>query len=309
MAIKGKKLIVANTGSDSLSIVDILNNFKVENISLLKGWEKEERHIDKPSIGPHQLILSENENIVYTVNSYNNSLFKVNINKKIIEDVIYVGCFPTHLQIFGDFLYITNSDSNSISVIDIENFLLIENISVGEKPHDIKFNKNDGKIYVANNSGYSISVIGQSNHEEETIRMKSNPLHILIDNNKMYILSSLTNGMLNSNITVLDLEDKRVINSIDITGVAMDMVLIKEEDILFVTNGEDGYLYKLDMANSKVSNSYHIGGMPNGIIWDEENLIFITDALNNSVIVFDYLKGEIIKNIEVGLDPNGLILI
>jgi len=202
-------------------------------------------------------------------------------------------------------IFVTNSDSNSTSILDKKEFNLIENIPVGEKPHDIKFDKKNNSIFIANSNGYSITHINLNNNKSTTLKLKYNPQHLYIEDRKMYIVCPQSNGMLKSNVSILDLDDMEVHSLVDICGVILEITLIKEQDAIFITNGENGYLYRVSLKNNSITEKYYLGGMPNSIIRNKDYL-FITDSLRNHVKVFDFKKETIVKSIDVGLEPNGL---
>lgn len=299
LVIRGDKLAVVNTGSDSITIVDMDNDYRCDTFFLCKG---------KPYLGPHQIIQGDNENILYSTNSYNNSIFKINLCEKQIEDSLIVGSFPSHIDTLDDLLLVTNSDSNSISVIDKKNFLLIENIPVGEKPHDIKVDEISKKVYVANSNNYTIDVLNVYNNTSDTIKLPFKPLHLFLGEERIYVLCPLNNGMTDSKILVINLEDSTIEHSIDVDGVIIDMIILEDKKIIYTTNIDDGFLYKLDIEDSSFSEKHFIGGMPNNLLLHND-FIFITNVLTDNLHFFDSNKKEIIKSINIGIEPNGLLLL
>jgi len=302
------KLIVANTGSDSISIIDIDSYTLLDTIYLSESMQiREKTTSNGPYVGPHHICFKE-DNIIYCANSYNNSVYKVNIDLKITEDMVYVGSFPSHLVLHKGYIYVTNSDSNSISVIEEKNFNVIENIPSGERPHDIKLDKLNNKLYISNNNGYSVHVIDLTTNTEVKINLKYNPVHIAIENDVMFVLCPPSNGMIDSKLVIYSLKEEKEIKTIDVQGVIVDLVIIKDRKTAYITNVEDGNLYEMDLEQYEIRSVYKIGGMPNNIIRKEQEL-FISDALNNRVVIFDYIQGKITCSIKVGVEPNGLIII
>ena len=303
------KLIVANTGSDSLTVVDLKTNCISDTIYLCTqiNFDRCNKAVaDGPNIGPHQVILGKDKKL-YSVNSYNNSVYRINMCSKEIEEVVLVGSFPSHIQMFNGNIFVTNSDSNSISIIDEKEFHIIENIPVGEKPHDIKIDDFNNTIYVANNNGYSISVIDMNKSIEQNISLKYNPLHIYIIEKYMVILCPPSNGMLCSKILILDLIKNEVIKEIEIAGVIFDMTMSQDNKVIYVTNAEDGCIYVININYGRIISKHHIGGMPNNIVL-HNGKIFVSDALENKLTIFDCCYDMIIDSINVGLEPSGLTI-
>lgn len=294
------KLAVVNTGSDTITIIDFKNCYECETIFLCSN---------QPYLGPHQIIKNKEGNIVYSANSYANNIFKIDLNMKQVEDALVVGSFPSHIDRLDNFLLVTNSDSNSISVIDEDAFEIIENISVGEKPHDIKVDSRTKKVYVANSNNNSINIIDIYSNNIEEIKLPYKPLHLVVEANRLYVLCPLNNGMINSKILILDIDNRKIIRNIDVDGVIIDMVIMEDEKNIYTTNIEDGCLYKIDISCKSSIEKYYIGGMPSKLLCNKKNNIFITNILNNTLIVFDNVKKEIVKRIKIGKEPNGLLFL
>ncbi len=308
MELLENKLVVANTGSDSISIINIDTYSLSDTIFLCELTKvKEKTTSNGPFIGPHHICFN-NDNIIYSANSYNNSVYKINIESKKIEDMVYVGSFPSHLVLHNGYIYVTNSDSNSISIIEEKGFNIIENISVGERPHDIKLNKTNNKLYISNNSGYSIDMIDLNLNTQNRIRLKYNPVHIVVEDDTIFVLSPPSNGMIDSKLILYSLKEQKVFKEINVQGVIVDLVTLEDKKTAYVTNVEDGNLYEIDLLQCKIKSVHFIGGMPNNIIRINDEF-YISDALNNRIAIFNYKQGRIINSINVGIEPNGLIII
>lgn len=298
MSRKGEKLAVVNTGSDSITIIDLENYYISDTFFLSKRQSR---------LGPHQIFKKENQDILYSTNSYDNSIYKIDIKNKRVEDTLVVGCFPSHIARLDKFLLVTNSDSNSISIIDESKFLLVENISVGERPHDIKVDKKTQKVYVANSNNYTIDVMNIYNNYSIKIKLLFKPLHLFIGYKNIYVLCPLNNGMTCSKILILDIDTYEIKKCIDVEGVIIDLVVLEDKKIIYSTNIENGFIYKIFLDDEISQEKYYIGGMPNNLLL-KENVIFITNVLNDKLHVFDCNKSNIITSINTGVEANGVIL-
>lgn len=308
MELLGNKLIVANTGSDSISIIDIDTHSLSDTIHLSESMKiRDKTTSNGPYVGPHHICFKEN-NIIYSANSYNNSVYKINIDSKKTEDVVFVGSFPSHLVFHNGLIFVTNSDSNSISIIEEKRFNLLENIPVGERPHDIKLDKVNNRLYISNNNGHSVDMVDLTQNIQKKIKLQYNPVHVVVEDDIMFVLSPPSNGMLDSKLVVYSLKEERTIKVIDMPGVIVDMIILEDKETAYVTNVEDGNLYELDLLEYKIKSINRIGGMPNNIIMKNDELIF-SDALNNRVVIFNYIQSKVVGSINVGIEPNGLIII
>ncbi len=80
------------------------------------------------------------------------------------------------------FAYITNGDSNSVSVIDTDTNKVTATIPVGSNPMGVAINPNGTKVYVVNANSNDISIIDTStNKVTATVPVGSNPMGITIN--------------------------------------------------------------------------------------------------------------------------------
>ena len=123
----------------------------------------------------------------------------------------------------------------------------------------------------------------------------------------MFILCIPSSGNENSTIHVYSLLTDKLIKSIDVEGVIVDVVKSKKGNIIYITNAENGCLYKIDFMKEKIIKKYKVGLMPNNMVYKESN-IYISDVLSNSIIVFDTQNEKILDTIKVGKEPNSLLI-
>jgi len=308
-----KKIIVANTGDDSLTFINNnmdkeVETFKIKDLTNFNGKQIINR-FHGCYIGPYDLAFN-GKDYLYCTNIYDNSILKIELSSKKVIDIVPVGKHPSSIKYFQNRLYIANSDSNSVSVVDEDSFSLIENIPVGEKPIDLQIDEKNKKLYVANGNGFSIDVIDLEGEERNIIKLADNPVKMIIDDNRMYILSNVNNGMLNnSNIYVLDLESYKIKSINNFKGIFNNMIQINGNEVVFITNMDNGYLYRMDIKKRNLLSKTYLRGMPNKLEWDGDNILYISNIFTNTVTVFNIKLNKVINNIKVGSEPNGILVI
>lgn len=305
-----EKLIVANTGDDSLTFIDLFHGGRSKTFDLKDTANHGNDNIKFHNylIGPYDLEYDGKE-YIYCTNVYDNSVVKIDSKTRKIVDIISVGKYPSCIKYFEQQFYIINSDSNSISVIDEKDFVLAENIQVGENPVDLEIDRKNKKIYVANGNGYGIDVIDLNGEGRDIIRLTDNPAKMIMDSNKMYILSNVDSRVLDrSNLSVIDLETHKEKNIGNLKGIFSNMLKINGSEIIFITNMEDGYLFRMDIKRNNLLSKTQLKGMPNKLCWNGDNILFISNMFTNMITVFDIKDNKVIDNIEVGKEPNGILL-
>jgi YVTN family beta-propeller protein len=303
--------LVANTGDDSLTLVSLTDPCDIKTIFLSKLIEDEEDSSTQENnqLGPFDVILSE-EGWIYIANSYDNSIMKIDLENVKLLGFIKVGRNPTCIKCFKGKIYVVNSDSNSISIIDEKTFSLIEDISMGERPTDIKIDEDSLKAFVANGNCYTINVLDLVTEKITSITLSKQPIKIEIEGKRLFVLSYINNGITNySNLSEMELNDYKTVMSVDLKGIFSNFIKIKGKDIFYLSNVEDGYIYKIAVDDEINISKIYLGKMPSNITWDGKEKLYIADILNDVLTIINEPDSQIINKIRVGHEPNGILLL
>ncbi|MGL5380411.1 YncE family protein [Clostridium sp.] len=290
-----KSILVCNTGSDSISKINLLD-YSVESLPL--RFSEKQR-------GPQGLYTC-NDNI-YVTNSYDNSVSIINSNSFKEEASIYIGPSPSDIVYIDKKLYIACSESNTIVVYDLLEDRIILEIPIDMWPQKIALDEEKSLLFVSNLLSHNISVIDiKSNTIIRNILAGENPTKIRVSNNKkmLFICESCISEESNGFIEIYSLEDYKSIKRIEVGKYPVDMW--EDNESLYISNLNDGTISVINLQSLKEVKRLFIGGMPKGIVKYEECL-FIADYLNGRVLVID-LKNNKIKAITVGEEPNAMTL-
>lgn len=311
-----EKILVADTLEDKLILIN-LASFKIEKtIDLWKLITKDNTYdrLENNKLGVCELNKSKLNNL-YITNCYDNSIMKIDINREKILGILKIGKNPTCLSSFNGKIYIANSDSNTISVIDEDSFSLIEDIAVGERPTDIQIDEENERIFVANGNCYTISIIDLKNKKLESIILNTYPVKLIYEDEKLFILSYINKGNKDyTNLSEVEVKSLEIKTSIDLVGIFTDFTKIIGKEIYYLTNIEDGNIYKIYMdkgfGSQKIEKEkLYLGGMPNKILFDGDSTLYICNILSGELISVDEKNQEVKDKIRVGKEPNGFILL
>lgn len=301
--LKYTKILVANTGEDTLSLCNI-NDYSIKEKIHLKRLIKKDG-----KIGPSHMDIGKDGSL-YIVNSYDDSLAKIDLENVELLDLIQVGRYPTCIKIFKEKIYVLNSESNSISIIDENKFTLIEDIFLGEGPLDIEIYLEKLKILIANTNSNNINILDLERDDISHIRLDRDPIKIIIEKNRLFILSYVNNGFINySDLSELEIDSEKTIMSIRLKGIFTDLIKIKDKEIFYMLNIDDGYLYRISLEEELNIIKTYLGGMPSNIIWDGKDRLYITNSLSDLLTIVDENNQKIVSNIRVGKEPNRVLLL
>lgn len=110
---------------------------------------------------------------------------------------IVAGNYPSDIAVNPETntIYVSNSLSNSITVIDGNKDKIIKTIDVGSTPTGISINPETNRVFVVNTGSYSISVIdGSLNSKIGEVNVGDSPQDISIDNNGFIYVTNWFSG-------------------------------------------------------------------------------------------------------------------
>jgi YVTN family beta-propeller protein len=162
--------------------------------------------------------------------------------------------FPQYPSDYREFAYVTNSGSNTVTVLDLVHLRQDRVLAVGANPSGVSANPTRNEIYVVNTDSGTISVIdAEKNRVAATIAVHRKPYFIDVDSagRRAYVANSGSN-----NVSVIDLDKRRVIGVIGV-GEAPGLARISPDGgSLVVTNRASGSVSIVDPEKFRVRASF-----------------------------------------------------
>lgn len=240
-------------------------------------------------------------------------------------------------------MYVQNSNSNSISVVDLTTNTILRNITVEGMPHNIKLSEDQLTLYILTSdrdSGTIFMLNTTSNELMKEIPTEVSVQDIAIFNGTMYasdvlggkVLVMNANGTLideinvgsrpqymevrpdgqvlyvtrlGGPISVVDLEQKIVIKEIDSGSMPHRLSFTNEGAILFVVNAESDTLSVIDSRKHELIKTISVGDSPGYVALNpDETLAYVTNMDSNTVSIVD--ADKVVNEIPVGNGPYGI---
>ncbi len=266
------KIVVTNYGLSSekennVTVIDPKSNEIIHEISLDKSSK------------PHGIIPLRESNKVAVVTDIGNHLSVVNIETGKLEKQIATQQEFSHLLVQHPkkpMVYVSNINSGSVSVIDMELDSVVKIIPFTNKVEGIDISKDGSELWVTNIEENLIAVINTETYKTlTTIPTGKEPLRLKFSNDGNYCLvSNASDGT----ISVYDSKAKKQIATIPIPGKKniLEKILYhtpRPVGILmhpnglyaFVSNFTAGRVEVIDMSNFTIISSIKVGQMPDGL--------------------------------------------
>ncbi|MDE1862275.1 MAG: type VI secretion system tube protein Hcp [Thaumarchaeota archaeon] len=183
---------------------------------------------------------------------------------------------------------------------------VVGNVTVGNTPEMLAFDRDDGKIYVANNADGTLSVIdGRTNSVASTIKVGSGPQGVAFDqrNGRVYVTNTGTSFDGNT-VSVIDARAGKVTGTIKVGTGPIGVAFDGKNDRLYVANTNSRSVSVIDAGTDAVVATVPVGSGPNSVAVDDRaNKVYVTNFFDGTVSVIDGLTNSVTGTIPVGRDP------
>ena len=172
-------------------------------------------------------------------------------------------------------IYVANSWSNDLSIIDSESLQTVATVSVGLQPMAVAV-AGSGRIYVANSGSHNVAVLdAQNNRLLQVIPLAILPRGMAVDaaTGRLYVACASTNS-------VLVVEDGRVVAEMAAGLHPAEIALAADGQTLSVLNYVSGDLMAISTREGSVLKSVQVGPRPRGLaLVPEMDQLYVGDAV------------------------------
>ena len=157
-------------------------------------------------------------------------------------------------------IYVANSWTNDVSIIDSVALELIQNVSVGLRPFDLAVG-DEGQVYVVNEGSANVAVLEAESYRLECaipLAMLPGTMAVQPDTGLLYVASASTNS-------VLVVQDLQVISEVQTGLHPWDVALGADGRTLAVLNYVGGDLVLVSTETGQVLTRAMVGRLPRGL--------------------------------------------
>lgn len=204
-------------------------------------------------------------------------------------------------------LFVSNSASNYISIIDRSLERVIGAVTVGDRPMGMVLNATQDRLYVVNSASRDISIVDVTRFSVlDTIYLTAGilPVDIVIvpdDRNsiegKLYIANRMSND-----VTVVNTVAKRILKSIAVgtgpSAIAVDAV--RKE--IYVTNESSNNLSVINAIDDTLVANITVDSRPTGIFVGKDKIYVFNEGSNGISIISPSLR-KVVATISVEGPP------
>jgi YVTN family beta-propeller protein len=305
-------IYVQNTNSNNISVIDLATNTVLRNITLdgalqnIKLSEDQQtlyiitRNRDSGTIFMLNTTINEitNERVFTQVSAqdvafFNDTLYLsdaiggrilvMNSNGTLMHE-INIGPRPQFIEVRpdGQVLYVVRA-GGSISVVDLEQNIVIKELDSGNISHSLSFANNGARLFVVNAENDTLSVIDSHKHEIiKTIPVGDNPRYVMLNPDET--LAYVTN-MDSNTVSLVDTQLIEVVNEIPVGNGPYGIAFSADGgDLSYVSNMRGNDVSIIDTASNAIITTMAAGGAgPNKMVVRKPAVDIVRDEdVNNN---------------------------
>jgi YVTN family beta-propeller protein len=247
-----KSVYIANTGSDTVSVLNTGTNTVARTISLPRRSS------------PVDVALSPSGRFLYTADGGANRVSVLDTRSRRVVASVRVGTQPLSLAVApdGKTVYAANSGSGDVSVIDARTNRVLRAISTGRFPSGVAVTPDGASVYVTNELS-GVTVIDAGDGTVRARLREPSPFSVAMSPNgdRAYV-ASLGPGTL----TVIDTGTHRVRSTVSVGPYGTDPFSVRATgDALYVANQGANTLSVIDPSTFRATATIATGNSPYGI--------------------------------------------
>ena len=219
------------------------------------------------------------------------------------------------IEITDTLVYVTNTDSDCVTVIDRQEDMVVATIAVGRAPIGIVASADGRRVYVANSGSDSISVIDTPRNRvyNTIINLGYSPAELALSEDRQILYATNPNS---DNVSVIDIVSRTVIGRISVGKRPYCIIVDQKRRKVYVTNMAEHTISVIDMYEDNYERSVEktitVGMNPMGMVIHEDKLededkLYVANSGSNSIDVVDIPSYEVTNTISVGQRPTRML--
>ena len=244
-------------------------------------------------------IYSEANQKLYLVDPIHNQIAAISSNGS--SQIIPVGSAPIALALnpATGMLYVVNSQSRNVSVVDTRRGLVAATVPTAARPYAIAVDAFSNRVYVSNTFSNMLTIVDGKTNTAKNLPTGSADVILVGDRQHVYLF-----GYESDTVTELNPDTgamaKLSAGSMHLWGAALD------QQTLYLSHVQEKSLAAIDLATHSV-RSLVTGNMPCAIVQSKKTgKIYVANYADGTVSVLD--KNRTLATIAVSLYPQALTL-
>lgn len=204
--------------------------------------------------------------------------------------------------------FVSSSEENAITVLDLARRSVIGKVAVGAGPHGLRASPDGRELYVADLEDDSVSVVDTTTLKEVArIPVGKAPAQVAFTPDGTQVYVSLRDE---NRVAVIDVATRKVIGKIDVDRNPIQLYATPDGKKMYVANqgsekAWDDKVSVIDIASRQVTATVTTGAGAHGVVIGGQ-AAFVTNSGAGTVSAIDTVSQQVTATFKVGVGPNGI---
>jgi YVTN family beta-propeller protein len=212
-------------------------------------------------------------------------------------------------------IYVPNPEGSSLSVVDMDHNVIIQEISTGAGPEDVFVSEDGHFVYVASAIGDFIHLVdADKGYVVENVAVGTRPRRFATtpDGKELWVSSELS-----GEVYIIDRDKFTIAGKIDflppgtrkIDATPVDLAITPDGKTAYVTLDHAARLAAVDVRTRKVTGYIPIGLRPSGLAMaGNENTLYVADSFGSAIHVVEVKGHKVTGSIPLDRTPSGVVI-
>ncbi len=200
--------------------------------------------------------------------------------------------------------YVPDYGSNTVLAVNTVTNKIISTIPVGANPGFVEVSPDGKKVYVANVSGASLSIINTQTNQTKDISIFDNPTALIFskDGTRAYVAGET------GECTVIDVANDAVLTALTFPSGGAGIALSDDGKWIYATNTANDDIRVYDTGNNAESINIPARGAHYAATSPDGKKIYFTGSYANTVYVIDVATNTLSATIDLAADAEGIAI-
>ncbi len=214
----------------------------------------------------HGSSFTPDQKYLLAVSRAENSLVFVDTNRDIVAAQVKVGEKPHDVTVgYDGKAYVTNTASKSISIVDLANRKVINDIRIDSEPHMVVAFSRDRFLVVGTDRPYQILKIDlASGSVVGTVSLTGDPHGLALVENRRILFAAIADE---GKVAVVDLNKNQLVKEIQTGKHPHSVDLTPDGMYAYVSNSNDATVSILDVEKLNVVSTVKVGSGPHNVVF------------------------------------------
>lgn len=262
------------------------------------------------SVGSHpaQIAVDSVNESLYVTNEVSSNVSEINETLGAVVRTFVVQNNPIGLALAGPGVFVANSGSDSMTLIDIAYQSVLGSFPVQGQPTGVVNDPHDGYLFVgrfgANNLTGFHTQPGFTTTAPANITVQDLPYGVAVD--EYFGLVYVTNYG-SDTVSVVGGETHLVLANVPVGSLPVAVAVDPATNLAYVANEGSDNLSVVNWTTSSVVRTVMVGHGPDGLAVDGvHGYAYVANSGSNNLSVLDLRSGKVLRSLVVGLTPAGV---